>query len=79
MEEPVSSPLEHVQRAALEIIGVARSALDVLEDLVSDPRALPAVVNQVGKLARSVVEGATTASPSSAPTERKAVEHITIR
>jgi hypothetical protein len=36
------SPLDHLQRAAIELIAAARSALDRLEELVSDPPGLSA-------------------------------------
>ena len=62
MTEDVS-PLDHLQRAAVELIAAARSALDRLEELVADPPGLNP-------------NRGTPASPSSAPEK---VEHIPIR
>jgi len=58
-----SSPIDHLQRAAIELIAAARSALDRLEELVSDPPGLNANRGRP-------------ASSSSAPEK---VEHIPIR
>ena len=62
MTEDVS-PLDHLQRAAVELITAARSALDRLEELVSDPPGLKA-------------NRGTPPSSSSSPEK---VEHIPIR
>ena len=76
------TPLEYVQRAAIELIGAARSTLDILEDLVSDPPRFTGIVNQIGRLAQSVVEGfegAPASGPRSSPPTPQKVEHIPIR
>jgi len=39
--------IDHLQRAALELIAAARSALDVAEDLARDPAPLQAMVEGV--------------------------------
>jgi hypothetical protein len=57
------SPLDHLQRAAIELIAAARSALDRLEDLVSDPPGL----------------GATRSTPRPSSSAPEKVEHIPIR
>ena len=57
------SPLDHLQRAAIELIAAARSALDRLEELVSDPPGL------------SAARG----SPPSSSQAPEKVEHIPIR
>jgi hypothetical protein len=72
-------PLEYVRQAALQLIAVARSALDLAEDLVLDPRGLAEVVGQVGKLAEAVIEGALPARPAAEPEPEPKVEHIPIR
>ena len=62
MTEDVS-PLDHLQRAAVELIAAARSALDRLEELVSDPPGLKA----------------NRGTPSSSSSSPEKVEHIPIR
>lgn len=48
MSEPidprVTDAIEHLQRAALELIAAARNALDVAESLTRDPAPLQALV-----------------------------------
>ena len=58
-----TSPLDHLQRAAIELIAAARSALDRLEELVSDPPGL----------------SATRGAPRSSSSAPEKVEHIPIR
>ena len=64
--------LEHLQRAALEMIQAARSTLDLVEDVVADPQSLAAVVAQAGHLVQAVVAAAAAArlapKPAQAPT-----------
>lgn len=43
----VTAAIEHLQRAALELIAAARNALDVAEDLTRDPAPLQALVEGV--------------------------------
>ncbi|HVE93858.1 MAG TPA: hypothetical protein VNB24_02980 [Acidimicrobiales bacterium] len=43
----VAAAVEHLQRAALELIAAARNALDVAEDLARDPVPLQAMVETV--------------------------------
>jgi hypothetical protein len=57
------SPLEHLQRAALELIAAARSTLDRLEELVSEPPGFNAVRG----------------TPPPSPSAPEKVEHIPIR
>jgi glutathione peroxidase len=73
-------PLDYVRQAALRLIVAARSALDLIEDLVSDPELVTRVVNQVGKLAETVIESAATArQPTPEPEAGRKVEHIPVR
>lgn len=51
------SAVDHVQRAALEMIAAMRNALEVAEDLVEDPSALQALMRGVVLAARSGIEG----------------------
>jgi hypothetical protein len=41
---------EHLQRAALEVIGAARAFLDVAEEVVNDPDAVGEIVAGLGSL-----------------------------
>ena len=43
----LAAAMEHLQRAALEMIAAARNALDVAEDLARDPAPLQALVEGV--------------------------------
>ena len=43
--------VQHLQRAALELIAAARSTLDVMEDAVSDPSALVDLLNRFSQMA----------------------------
>lgn len=43
----VAAAVEHLQRAALELIAAARNALDVAEGLARDPVPLQAMVESV--------------------------------
>jgi len=56
--------LAHLQRAVLEMIQAARSALDLVEDIVSDPQSLAAIVANVGQLAQAVVAAASASHPA---------------
>jgi hypothetical protein len=47
----VQSGLEHLQRAAHEMIAATRALLDVAEELVDDPRAAAGVVDLLGSVA----------------------------
>jgi hypothetical protein len=54
-DDRAGEALEHVQRAVLEMIKAARSTLDMVEDLVSDPQSLSTVVSHVAHLAQAVM------------------------
>ncbi|MCU1453140.1 MAG: hypothetical protein JWN46_1286 [Acidimicrobiales bacterium] len=45
--------LEHLQRAAREVIAATRAMLDVAEELVDDPRAVGSIVGTLGSLAKA--------------------------
>ena len=57
------TPLDHLQRAAIELIAAARSALDLLEEVVSDPPGFAAGLS----------------GRRQAPPPPEKVEHIPIR
>ena len=46
----VQAGLEHLQRAAREVIAASRALLDVAEELVEDPKAAAGVVDALGSL-----------------------------
>jgi D-arabinose 1-dehydrogenase-like Zn-dependent alcohol dehydrogenase len=75
-DDRASEGLEHLQRAAIEMIAAARAFLDVAEDLVNDPSAASAVVQTAAAMGRMVLHGtAPTAEPQVTPDEPK-VRHI---
>ncbi|MCU1354422.1 MAG: hypothetical protein JWM05_3631 [Acidimicrobiales bacterium] len=45
--------LDHLQRAAREMIAATRALLDVAEELVDDPRAVGSIVAGFGSLAKA--------------------------
>lgn len=50
-EDPrVQDGLDHLQRAAREVIAASRSLLDVAEDLVDDPRSLGRLADLLGSV-----------------------------
>ena len=52
MEDPrVQAGLEHLQRAAREVIAASRALLDAAEDLVEDPKAAGSVLDLLGEVA----------------------------
>lgn len=46
----VQAGLDHLQRAAHEVIAATRALLDVAEELVDDPRAAGGLVDLLGSL-----------------------------
>jgi hypothetical protein len=47
----VQAGLDHLQRAARELIAASRALLDVAEELVEDPRAAAGIVDLLGSVA----------------------------
>lgn len=47
----VQAGLDHLQRAAREMIAASRALLDVAEELVEDPRAAAGIVDLLGSVA----------------------------
>jgi hypothetical protein len=75
--ERTTDTVDHLRAAAHELIGAARSFLDVAEQLVDDPRAGEAVVDTVTALAESVRRGARSAvRDSGASKPGDTYEHI---
>ena len=60
----VSDGVEHLQRAAREVIAAARSFLDAVEAVVDDDERLSDVSNAVGDVAATVLESLRGASRS---------------
>ena len=56
-EERAGEGIEHLQRAATEVIAAARAFLDVAEDLVSDRERLAEAAGLVATVANAASEG----------------------
>ncbi len=54
----VQAGLDHLQRAAREMIAASRALLDVAEELVEDPRAAAGIVDLLGSVANRRGRGA---------------------
>jgi hypothetical protein len=68
------SAVDHVQKAALEMIAAMRNALDVAEDLVGDPAALQTIIQ--GAVIAAKLATDTVAATTSTVTDR--VERIRV-
>lgn len=55
-EERVKEGLEHLQKAALELIAAARALLDAAEEAVKDPADVLAVVNHLAATGRAATK-----------------------
>ena len=66
--------VEHLQKAALEMIAAMRAVLDVAEDLVNDPTPVIAMAATAAAQGRKIADGAKPTTPEPAPR----VEHITV-
>lgn len=53
----VQAGLEHLQRAAREMIAASRALLDVAEELVEDPKAAAGIVDLLGSVAPRGMRG----------------------
>jgi hypothetical protein len=73
IEDRAGDAVHHLQRAMLELIGAARSTLDLVEDVVNDPAALAAVVETVVSNLRPPT------TPPDPRDEPAPVEHIPVR
>ena len=56
----VQAGLEHLQRAAREMIAASRALLDVAEELVEDPKAAAGIVDLLGSVAPRGMRGSAT-------------------
>ncbi len=66
--------IEHLRRAAIELIAAARSTLDVMEDAVSDPAALTDFLARMSQAASQASAG-----PNPPASDPPRVEHIPVR
>lgn len=62
----VGEALEHVQKAALELIAAMRTALDVAEDFVADPAALQTLIHGAVIAAKAATDTVTHATSAAA-------------
>lgn len=53
-DDAVQAGLEHLQRAAREVIAASRALLDVAEELVDDPKAAAGIAEVLGTVANRV-------------------------
>lgn len=77
-DDRAAEGLEHLQKAAIEVIAAARAFLDVAEDLVRDPAAASTVVQTAAALGRMIVHGAPAPEGPSVPTDEPKVRRITV-
>jgi hypothetical protein len=70
-QEHLAETVEHLQRAAIELIAAARSTLDLLEDAVSNPSTLAELLARFSEFA----ERTRPAESGDPPT----VQHIPVR
>lgn len=55
---PAVDGIEHLRRAAREMIGATRALLDVIEDVVERPGAMDEIVGMVGAIGEQLRRGA---------------------
>jgi hypothetical protein len=63
----IQAGLEHLQRAAREMIAASRALLDVAEELVEDPKAASGIIDLLGAVAGRAGQGPAAAHPSDVP------------
>jgi hypothetical protein len=73
MNENADEALGHLQAAARELVAAARAFLDLVEEVVEDPKAGEALINGLGDLARK----ARPTAPGNG-TDDGGVEHIPV-
>jgi hypothetical protein len=74
--------LEHLQAAGRELVAAARSALDVVEEMIDDPETLGTVASTVGSFGELLREAASRLLPArmadGSATEGPQVERIRV-
>jgi hypothetical protein len=74
----VQAGIEHLQRAAREMIAASRALLDAAEDLVEDPKAAAGIVEMLGSLAARRVPGRGGAAPGGDDDDLPPVQRIPV-
>ena len=77
-DERAVEALEHLQKAALELIEAGRALLDIAEDLVRDPAAAATIVHAAATLGRLVSAGSSQSARADEPPEDGRVRHIRV-
>lgn len=77
-DDRAAEGLEHLQRAAIEVISAARAFLDVAEDLVRDPAAASTVVQTAAAMGKMLLHGAVPAEESQVTTDEPKVRRINV-
>ncbi|HZT65270.1 MAG TPA: hypothetical protein VFA11_05730 [Acidimicrobiales bacterium] len=80
-DERARDALAHLRSAMLELVGAARAALDVVEEVVSEPEHLTNLVASLAELGRLFASaprpgGTPAAEEPEAPPHRSGVERI---
>jgi hypothetical protein len=78
-DDRAAEGLEHLQRAALEMIAAARAFLDVAEDLVRDPSAASTAVQTAAAVGKILLHGGQAAEESQVTSDEAKVRHIHVR
>jgi hypothetical protein len=76
-QEHLAETVEHLQRAAIELIAAARSTLDLLEDAVSNPGSFADLLARLGQMAEQSPRAERARSTDSSDPPR--VQHIPVR
>ena len=74
----VAAGLEHLQRAALEMIGAARAFLDVMEELVTDEEKVAEVVDAVGAATRAAARAMSQPADGAENTGDRRIQRIDV-
>lgn len=82
-EERAGEGIDHLQRAASEVIAAARAFLDVAEDLVADRERMAEVAAVVGSVANAAAESVGNAARTgpftrSGATDDDRIQHIDV-
>jgi hypothetical protein len=82
-DERAAEGLDHLQRAATEVIAAARAFLDVAEELVTDRERVADVVGLVGSVASAAAEGVGSVAGRApggprAPEDESRIQHIDV-
>ena len=70
--------LEHLQRAAREMIAASRALLDVAEELVEEPKAASGIIDLLGSVAGRAGRAGPAASPAGEDDDDPPVQRIPV-